>query len=80
MNLAKYIDHTILKPQASKTEVEALCQEAKKYGFFSVCVNPYWVPFCKKQLEGSDVKVCTSSGSLWVPIPRKLKYLKPRTL
>lgn len=62
MNLAKYIDHTILKPQASKTEVEALCQEAKKYGFFSVCVNPYWVPFCKKQLEGSDVKVCTVIG------------------
>ena len=62
MNLAKYIDHTLLKPQASKAEIETLCQEAKKYGFFSVCVNPYWVSFCKKQLEGSDVKVCTVIG------------------
>ena len=62
MNLAKYIDHTLLKPQAAKADVEVLCQEAKKYGFFSVCVNPYWVSFCKQQLQGSDVKVCTVIG------------------
>lgn len=62
MNLAKYIDHTLLKPQASQAEIKTLCEEARKYGFFSVCVNPYWVPFCKEQLKGSDVKVCTVIG------------------
>ncbi len=62
MNLAKYIDHTLLKPQACQKEVQTLCDEARKYGFFSVCVNPFWVPFCKEQLKGSDVKVCTVIG------------------
>lgn len=62
MNLAKYIDHTLLKPQASQAEIKTLCEEARKYGFFSVCVNPYWVSFCKEQLKGSDVKVCTVIG------------------
>lgn len=62
MNLAKYIDHTLLKPQAAKQDIQTLCQEARQYGFFSVCVNPYWVSFCKEQLKGSDVKVCTVIG------------------
>lgn len=62
MNLAKYIDHTLLKPQAAREDIEKLCREARQYGFFSVCVNPYWVPFCKDQLKGSDVKVCTVIG------------------
>lgn len=62
MDLAKYIDHTLLKPQASEADIKHLCDEARQYGFFSVCVNPYWVPFCKKQLEGSGVKVCTVIG------------------
>lgn len=62
MDLAKYIDHTLLKPQADKAAIENLCAEARKYGFFSVCVNPYWVPFCKQQLQGSGVKVCTVIG------------------
>lgn len=62
MDLAKYIDHTLLKPQAAEADIKHLCNEARQYGFFSVCVNPYWVPFCKKQLEGSGVKVCTVIG------------------
>ncbi len=62
MNLAKYIDHTLLKPQADQTAIKTLCDEARQYGFFSVCINPYWVSFCKKQLAGSDVKVCTVIG------------------
>lgn len=62
MTLAKYIDHTLLKPQAAKQDFQTLCQEARQYGFFSVCVNPYWVSFCKEQLKGSDVKVCTVIG------------------
>ena len=62
MDLAKYIDHTLLKPQADENALKTLCDEARKYGFFSVCVNPYWVPFCKKQLQDSGVKVCTVIG------------------
>lgn len=62
MELAQYIDHTLLKPQASRADIEKICQEAKTYHFCSVCVNPYWVSFCKEQLKGSGVKVCTVIG------------------
>ena len=59
MNLAKFIDHTILKPQTTMEQVETICAEAREHGFFSVCVNPCYVPLVKKELEGSDVKVCS---------------------
>ena len=62
MNLAKLIDHTILKPVASKEDVAKICQEAREYGFCSVCVNPYWVSYAKELLQGTDVKVCTVIG------------------
>ena len=62
MKLNKYIDHTLLKADATQDKIETLCKEAKEYDFASVCVNTYWVPFCAKQLEGSDVKVCTVEG------------------
>src|SRR3990167_4758520 len=60
--LAKYIDHTLLKPQTTKAEIEQLCKEAKEYGFASVCINPFWVPLCAQLLKGSGVKVCTVIG------------------
>ena len=62
MNPAKLIDHTILKPVASKEDVRRICDEAKRYGFFSVCINPYWVAYAKELLQGTDVKVCTVIG------------------
>lgn len=62
MKRSKYIDHTLLKPEATQDQIEKLCQEAKQYDFSSVCVNPYWVPFCKEELKDSDVKVCTVIG------------------
>ncbi len=62
MKLNKYIDHTLLKADATQDKIETLCKEAKEYDFASICVNTYWVPFCAKQLEGSDVKVCTVVG------------------
>lgn len=62
MEIAKYIDHTLLKADATKSQIETLCNEAKEYGFFSVCVNPTWVPFAANMLEGTDVKVCTVIG------------------
>ena len=62
METAKYIDHTLLKPVATQADLEKLCSEARQYHFCSVCVNPYWVPFAKKMLQGTDVKVCTVIG------------------
>ena len=62
MKMNKYIDHTLLKANATQDQIETLCEEAKEYDFASVCVNSYWVPFCAKQLAGSDVKVCTVVG------------------
>ncbi|VDN46843.1 deoxyribose-phosphate aldolase [Petrocella atlantisensis] len=62
MNLAKYIDHTILKPDASRDEVEKICNEAKEYGFASVCVNVAHTKFVSEALKDSDVKTCTVVG------------------
>ncbi|SDY51575.1 deoxyribose-phosphate aldolase [Evansella caseinilytica] len=61
--LAKYIDHTLLKPDATKEEIIALSEEAKAYGFASVCVNPTWVGAAYEVLKDTpDVKVCTVIG------------------
>ncbi|BEP29612.1 deoxyribose-phosphate aldolase [Helicovermis profundi] len=62
MNLAKYIDHTILKPSVTKEDVVKVCDEAKEYGFYSVCINPYNVKLVSKELENSDVNVCSVIG------------------
>lgn len=60
--IANMIDHTLLKPEATKEQVEILCQEAKEYTFASVCVNPTWVSYAHELLEGTQVKVCTVIG------------------
>jgi len=60
--LAKTIDHTLLKAIATEEQVRELCSEARKYGFYSVCVNPLWVPLCARELSGSGVAVCTVVG------------------
>ncbi len=60
--LAGYIDHTLLKPEATPEQIERLCLEAREYGFASVCVNPSYVPFCAGILAGSSVAVCTVVG------------------
>lgn len=62
MKLNKYIDHTLLKPDASQEQIATLIEEAKKYDFASVCVNPTWVSFAAQALKGTDVKVCTVIG------------------
>jgi deoxyribose-phosphate aldolase len=61
-DIARYIDHTLLKADATIDQITKLCQEAKEFGFASVCVNPYFVKHCTKQLNGSFVKVCTVIG------------------
>lgn len=60
--LAKAIDHTLLKPDATSDEVQILCSEAKQFQFASVCINPCFVDFCSHELAGSSVKVCTVIG------------------
>lgn len=61
-NLASLIDHTLLKPEATESGIARLCEEARDWSFATVCVNPYWVPFCASHLAGSTVKVCTVVG------------------
>lgn len=61
-DVARLIDHTLLKPEATRQQIEELCAEARTYHFASVCVNPFWVPLCVQRLRGSDVAVCTVVG------------------
>lgn len=60
--IAKYIDHTLLKPDATEAAIKKLCDEAKRYGFKSVCVNPSRVGFAANELEGSGVLPCCVIG------------------
>ena len=62
MELNRMIDHTILKADASKEAVMQIIEEAKKYHFYSVCINPAWVALAKEQLQGEPVAVCTVIG------------------
>ncbi len=60
--LAKYIDHTLLKPDATEAQIDNVLAEAKAHDFASVCLNPYWVPRAVAALKGTDVNVCTVIG------------------
>jgi deoxyribose-phosphate aldolase len=61
-DIAALIDHTLLKPEASRADVLKLCEEAVRFGFASVVINPYWVPVAAAAVRGSQVKVCTVVG------------------
>ncbi|WP_445490329.1 deoxyribose-phosphate aldolase [Niallia sp. 03133] len=61
-NIAKMIDHTLLKADANQEQIKTLCDEAKQYDFASVCVNPTWVKTASELLAGTNVKVCTVIG------------------
>jgi deoxyribose-phosphate aldolase len=61
-DVARLIDHTLLRPDATAENIRKTCAEARQYGFASVCVNPYWVPLVAAELAGSPVKVCTVVG------------------
>ena len=62
MEIAGMIDHTLLKATATEEDIKKLCEEAKEYGFASVCVNPVHVPLAAQELAGSGVNVCTVVG------------------
>jgi deoxyribose-phosphate aldolase len=61
-DLARMIDHTLLRPDAARDDIVVLCSEARQHHFASVCVNATWVPLCRSLLAGSDVKVCSVVG------------------
>ncbi|MEK7308617.1 MAG: deoxyribose-phosphate aldolase [Nitrospirota bacterium] len=61
-NIAKLIDHTLLKPEATETDIKKLCKEAEKYSFFSVCVNPCFIKTAREKLSGTGVKISTVIG------------------
>ncbi len=71
--IAKYIDHTLLSPNATSKEIERLCDEAKEFGFFAVCVNPYFVRQAVKSLSSSNVAVATVIG---FPLGQNLTDIK----
>ncbi|MFV0552221.1 MAG: deoxyribose-phosphate aldolase [Anaerorhabdus sp.] len=62
MRLNKTIDHTLLKQNSTEAQIKELCSQAKEFDFATVCINPCWIEFCKKELAGSDVGVCTVIG------------------
>jgi len=73
--IARVIDHTLLKPEASRADVTKLCQEAAKFCFASVCINPWYVPLAAELLRGTSVKVCTVVG---FPLGATLPLVKVR--
>jgi len=76
--VAKLIDHTVLKPEATAEDIDKLCAEAKTYGFYSVCVNPVWVSRAKDLLRGTTVKVCAVVGFPLGAQSSEIKVLEAR--
>lgn len=60
--IARLIDHTLLRPEGTRDDIRRLCDEARQYNFAAVCVNPCWVPLAVSALAGSNVKVCSVAG------------------
>jgi deoxyribose-phosphate aldolase len=77
-DLAKYIDHTLLKPEASEEQIDTLCDEAAKYHFYSVCVNSSWVEHCVRRLGGTGVKTCAVIGFPLGAMDKRVKSFEAR--
>lgn len=77
-SIASYIDHTLLKPEASEAEVRQICAEAAEYKFKSVCVNPIWVKTVTKALKGSGVLTCSVIGFPLGATPSDVKAFEAR--
>jgi len=76
MDFAKIIDHTLLKTDAQRKDLQQLCEEAKKYGFASVCVSPIWVNYAAGLLDRSGVAVCTVIGFPQGAAPTEVKVFE----
>jgi deoxyribose-phosphate aldolase len=79
--IARTIDHTLLKAEATRAQIEQLCAEAREHGFATVCVNPTWVPLCAELLRGSETRVCTVVGfPLGATLPEVKAFETARTV
>lgn len=78
MDYAKMIDHTLLKTDAQKKDLDKLLLEAKKYNFMSVCVSPIWVKYAAEQLKDTNVKVCTVIGFPQGDTPTEVKVFETK--
>ena len=78
LDIPQLIDHTILRPDTTRTDIEQLCREARQYKFYSVCVNPTWVSLARQLLDGSGVKVCCVVGFPLGAQPPESKSMEAR--
>ena len=78
LNVQQLIDHTLLRPDATKADIERLCREARQFKFYSVCVNPTWVSLARRLLAGSGVKVCCVVGFPLGAQPPETKAMEAR--
>jgi len=78
LDVAQLIDHTILRPDTTRADIEQLCREARQYKFYSVCVNPTWVSLARRLLEGTGVKVCCVVGFPLGAQPPETKAMEAR--
>jgi len=78
LDIAQLIDHTVLRPDTTRSDIEQLCREARQYKFYSVCVNPTWVSLARQLLEGSGVKVCCVVGFPLGAQPPETKAMEAR--
>ena len=79
MDFAKMIDHTLLKTEAQKADLDKLLKEAKEYQFASVCVSPIWVSYAAEKLKGTGVKTCTVIGFPQGATPSEVKAFETKT-
>jgi len=79
MDFAKMIDHTLLKTEAQKADLDKLLKEAKEYQFASVCVSPIWVSYAAEKLKGTGVKTCTVIGFPQGATPSEVKAFEAKT-
>lgn len=77
-DLAAYIDHTLLRPDATAADIDRLCEEARRYGFASVCVNSFWVKRAAQNVKGSDVMVASVIGFPFGATPPEIKAMEAR--
>lgn len=77
-NIASFIDHTILKSDATKDDIKKICTEAKEYNFASVCVNPYYVKYAKSLLKDTNVKVASVIGFPLGATPKEVKAFEAK--
>jgi deoxyribose-phosphate aldolase len=77
--LSRFIDHTLLKPEATEEQVEKLCAEAARHRFYSVCVNSSWAEHCARRLGGTGVKVCAVVGFPLGAMDSRAKAFEART-